>query len=146
MAFDSPSGTSGGDAAGPPHEHDGRDESLISEVQAAADAAVAQARKVAATASAEARLNVAAAIAMASITMLGVSLLIVAWTFVVALGVWMAIDAGWPVAAALLTAALANVVAAILCRVWYGRLSRNIGFSRTLGLLFAGGRTPREHS
>lgn len=141
MPFDSPHGPPGEDP--PDSAHDGSD-SLILEVRAAADAAVAQMRKIAATASTEARINVASAIAMASATMIGVALLIVAWTFVVALGVWLAVDAGWPVPGALLTAALTNILAAILCRVWYARLSRNMGFARTIKLLFAG-RTPHEH-
>lgn len=117
-------------------EHRAPDESLIFEIRAAAEAAASQARKFAATASTEARISIASVIWMASAMMLSVALLIVAWTCVVGLGVWLAIDAGWPVSWAILGAALANVAAAGLCRVWYVRLSRNIGFPRTLSLLF----------
>jgi hypothetical protein len=83
---------------------------------------------------------------MASAMMLSVALLIVAWSCVIGLGVWLAIDAGWPVSGAILGAALANIAAAGLCRVWYVRLSRNIGFPRTLNLLFGPVDRRHEHS
>lgn len=121
-------------------------ESLIHEVRAAADAAVSQVRKVAATASTEARISVASVIWMACAMMLSVALLIVAWSCVVGIGVWFAIDAGWSVGAALSAAAAANIAAAVLCRSWYVRLSRNIGFTRTLSLLLGPVEEHHEHS
>ena len=141
MPFDDASPAAGRDA--PRGDDEEPDESLILEIRAAADAAVAQVRKVAATASTEARISVASVIWMASAMMLSVALLIVAWSCVVGLGVWLAIDAGTPVSLAILAAALANIAAAGLCRVWYVRLSRNIGFARTLSVLF--GPVQRRH-
>lgn len=117
----------------------GRDESgdsFAHEIHAAADAAAAQARTVAATASAEVRISVASAIAMASVTLVSVALLIVAWVCIVGLGVWLAVDAGWSMPAALTVAAIVNIAAAGLCRFLYSRLSRNFGFARTRKLIF----------
>lgn len=142
MPFDDASPAAGNDPSG----SQGEKESLILEIRAAADAAVSQVRKMAATASTEARISVASIVWMASAMMLSVALLISAWGCVVGLGVWLAIDAGWPVSAALLTAAVANIAAAGLCRVWYVRLSHNIGFSRTLNLLFGSVSRRHEHS
>ena len=121
----------------PPSGGDGEyGESLILEIRAAADAAVSQLRKVAATASTEVRISVASVIWMACAMMLSVALLIVAWSCVVGIGVWLAVDAGWSIGAALAAAAAANLLAAVICRSWYVKLSRDIGFARTLGLLF----------
>jgi hypothetical protein len=139
MPFDDAGPAAGNDPSG----REGEKESLILEIRAAADAAVSQVRKMAATASTEARISIASIVWMASAMMLSVALLIAAWGCVVGLGVWLAIDAGWPVSAALLTAAAANIAAAALCRLWYVHLSRNIGFSRTLSLLF--GPVSRRH-
>jgi hypothetical protein len=148
MPFDDAAPAPGNDAPGHDGEAPGQssDETLIGEIRAAADAAVSQVRKVAATASSEARISVASVIWMASAMMLAVALLIVAWSCVVGLGVWLAIDAGWPVSGAILGAALANVAAAGLCRIWYVRLSHNIGFPRTLNLLFGAVEWRDEHS
>lgn len=115
-------------------------------MRAAADAAVSQVRKLAATATTEVRISVASVIWMACAMMLSVALLIVAWSCVVGIGIWFAIDAGWSVGAALLAAAAANIAAAVLCRTWYVRLSRNIGFTRTLSLLLGPVEERREHS
>lgn len=120
-------------------------ESLIVEIRSAADAAVSRVRKVAATASTEARISVASVIAMAMTALFGLLLLIVAWICLVGLGAWLAIDAGWSNVAVLLTAASANLLAAILCRIWFGRLLRNIGFPRTLSLLFGQAERRHEH-
>lgn len=144
MPFDDAGPAAGSDR--PRRDDEAPDDSLILELRAAADAAVSQVRKVAATASTEARISVASVIWMASAMMLSVALLIVAWSWVVGLGVWLAIDAGWPVSAAILAAALANIAAAGLCRVWYVRLSRNIGFPRTLNLLFGAVNRRDGHS
>lgn len=127
----------------PPGERRPTDESLMFEIRAAADSAVAQLRKVGATASTEARISVSSAIWMASAMMLIVALLISAWGCVVGIGVWFAIEAGWSVAAALSLAAAANILAALVCRAWYLRMLQNIGFSRTLSLLF--GPVGRQH-
>lgn len=141
MPFDDASPAAGNDA---PRQNAGNPgESLILEIRAAADAAVSQVRKVAATASTEARISIASVVWMAAAMMLSVALLIVAWSCVVGLGVWFAINAGWPVSAAILAAAVANLAAAVLCRSWYVHLSRNIGFPRTLSLLF--GPAHRRH-
>jgi hypothetical protein len=121
-------------------------ESLMREIRAAAEAAVSQVRKVAATASTEARISVSSVVWMASAMMLSVALLIAAWSCMVGLGVWLAIKAGWPVSAAILAAAVANIAAAALCRAWYVRLSRNIGFPQTLRLLSGPLHRRDEHS
>ena len=123
----------------------GYGESVILEMRAAADAAVSQLRKVAATASTEVRISVASVIWMACAMMLSVALLIVAWSCVVGIGVWLAVDAGWSIGTALAAAAAANIVAAVLCRSWYVRLSRDVGFARTLSLLFGPVEERHEH-
>jgi hypothetical protein len=129
-----------------PRPDDGESgESLVLEMRAAADAAVSQVRKIAATASTEVRISVASVIWMACAMMLSVALLIVAWSCVVGIGIWLAIEAGWSVGVALLAATIANVGAAVLCRTWYVRLSRNIGFTRTLSLLLGPVEERREH-
>jgi hypothetical protein len=117
-------------------EHPEGSDSLILEIQAARDAAVAHIGMVAATASKEAELSVASVVAMASATLLSVAFLIVAWVCLVALAVWFAVSAGWSLTAALGSAAIVNVAAAFGCRFVYLRLARNIGFSRTRKLLF----------
>ena len=119
--------------------------SLMLELRGAADAAAVQVRRVAATASTEARISIASVIWMVSAMLLAVALLIVAWVCVVGIGIWLAVDAGWSVTAALAAAAAANVAAALLCRAWFVRLSRNIGFARTLGLLLGSADQRHEH-
>lgn len=105
------------------------------EMQAAADAAVGHIRQVAATATTEAQLSAASAAAIASAAFLGLALLTISWLCVVALGVWLAIQAGWPVWAALLSAVLVNLAVVLLCWLWCARLVPNIGFARTRKLL-----------
>ncbi len=111
-------------------------ESLLGEIQAARDAAVAHLSKVAATASGEVQISIASAVAMALATLLSVAFLIVAWVCFVGLGVWIAVSAGWSMTLALGAAAAMNILAALACRFWYARLGKNIGFSRTRKLLF----------
>lgn len=112
-------------------------DSLRLELQAAADAATAHVRTIAATAAAEARLNAVSAIAIASAAILSLVLLTVGWLCLVALGVWLAIEAGCPVWIALLGALLVNVGAILLCWLWSTRrLVPNFGFVRTRSLLF----------
>jgi hypothetical protein len=111
-------------------------ESLLGEIQAARDAAAAHLSKVAATASGEVQISIASAVAMASATLLSVAFLIVAWVCIVGLGVWIAVSAGSSMTVALGAAAVMNILAALVCRFWYARLGKNIGFSRTRKLLF----------
>lgn len=137
---DSQDSTSAG--RGEPRENSTNDklaantESLLGEIQAARDAAAAHLRKVAATASGEVQISIASAVTMASATMLSVAFLIVAWVCMVGLGVWIAVSAGWSMSVALGAATVMNILAALVCRFWYARLGKNIGFSRTRKLLF----------
>ena len=108
---------------------------LLGEVQAAADAAVHHVRKVAATAAAEAQLTVASAAAIVAAAVLAVALLVISWLCLVALGVWLAIQAGLPVWLALALAVLVNLAGVWACRLWYARLAPNLGFARTRQLL-----------
>lgn len=110
-------------------------ESLIREVGIAADAAVAHARKVAATATAEARLTVASAAGIAAAVVSALVLLVVTWICLLALGIWLAVQAGLPVWAALTGAVLLNLAGALICRLWYARLTPDLGFARTRSLL-----------
>jgi hypothetical protein len=110
-------------------------DSLLFEMRTAANAAVGQMRKIAATAASEAQLNAASAAAIALAALVALVLLVITWICVVALGVWLAIQAGAPVWAALLGAVLVNLAGVFACRFWYGRLVSNIGFARTRGLL-----------
>jgi hypothetical protein len=110
-------------------------ESLLAEVHAAADAAVGHVRKVAATAAAEAQLTLASAAAILAAALLALVLLVISWLCLVALGVWLAIQAGLPVWLALTLALLVNLAGAWACRLWYARLAPNVGFARTRRLL-----------
>lgn len=116
------------------HSRDG--DSLRLEMQGVADAAVGHIRKVAATATTEAQLSAASAAAIASAAILSLVLLAISWICLVALGVWLAIQAGWPVWIALISAALVNLAGVLICRLWYSRLVPNLGFARTRRLLF----------
>ena len=154
MAAESPAKREATAAAGPSDSHNRTDsgrgatpdaandqvsedkESLLGEIQAARDAAAAHLSKVAATATGEAQISIASAVAMASATMLSVAFIIVAWVCLVGLGVWLAVSAGWSMTVALGAAAAMNILAALVCRFWYTRLGKNIGFSRTRKLLF----------
>lgn len=110
-------------------------ESLMREAQVAAESAIAHARKVAATAGAEARLTAASAAALAAAAVAVLALSLVTWICLLALGVWLAVQAGAPVWAALTGAVLLNLGGILLLRFWYGRLIPNLGFARTLSLL-----------
>ncbi|HET6630299.1 MAG TPA: hypothetical protein VFG91_11045 [Woeseiaceae bacterium] len=110
-------------------------ESLLAEAQGAADAAIGHLRKVAATATAEAQLTMAAAAAILAAAVLALALLVMSWLFLVALGVWLAIQAGLPVWLALALAVLVNLAGVWACRLWYARLAPNLGFARTRRLL-----------
>lgn len=110
-------------------------DSLLGEIQGATDAAVAHVRKVAATAAADARLGAVSAAAIAAVAVVALALVLVAWICLLALGVWLAIQAGSPVWAALTGALALNVAGILACRWWLGRLLPNLGFARTRGLL-----------
>lgn len=112
--------------------------SLQLEMRAAADSAVGHIRKVAATATTEAQLSAASAAAIASAAILGIALLAISWMCVLALGIWLAIEAGWPVWAALAAALGVNLAGVLICWLWYSRLAPNIGFARTRKLIFPG--------
>lgn len=106
-------------------------ESLLREVQAVADAAVGHVRKIAATAAAEAQLTMLSAVAILAAAVLALALLVVSWMCLVALAVWLAIQAGAPVWLALTGALLLNLAGVLACRFWYARLAPNVGFART---------------
>lgn len=110
-------------------------ESLLGEVQAAAEAAVEHLHKVAATAAAEAQLTMASAVAILAAAVLALALLVISWICLVALGVWLAVQAGLPVWLALALAVLVNLAGVWACRLWYARLAPNVGFARTRRLL-----------
>lgn len=113
----------------------GDGESLLGEALAAADAAADHVRKVAATAAAEAQLTLASAAAIVAAAVLAFTLLVISWMCLVALGVWLAVQAGAPVWLALTLAVLANLAGVWACRRWYARLAPNLGFARTRRLL-----------
>lgn len=110
-------------------------ESLLGEMQAACDAAVRHARQVAATAAAEAQLTMTSAVAILGAAVLALALLVISWICLVALGVWLAVQAGVPVWLALVLAVLINLAGVWACRLWYVRLAPNLGFARTRRLL-----------
>ena len=110
-------------------------ESLIGELQAAVAAAADHVRTVAATAAAEAQLTMASAVAILAAAVLAFALLVLSWMCLVALGVWLAIQAGTPVWLALTFAVLVNLAGVWACRLWYARLAPNVGFARTRRLL-----------
>lgn len=110
-------------------------ESLLGEMHAAAGAAVGHVQKIAATAAAEAQLSMASAVAILAAAVLALALLVVSWICLVALAVWLAIQAGLPVWLALAGAVLLNLAGVLACRAWYARLAPNVGFARTRRLL-----------
>ncbi|HZD51847.1 MAG TPA: hypothetical protein VE175_02265 [Woeseiaceae bacterium] len=110
-------------------------ESLLREAAATLDTAVAHARKVAATAAVEARLAAASAAGIAVALAAALALLLVAWICLLALGVWLSIQAGLPVWAALTGAVVVNVAGILICRTWFAKLTPNLGFTRTRRLL-----------
>lgn len=110
---------------------------LRSEIQAAATAAAAHARKTAATAKTEAQLSAASAIAVVCAAILGFALLIISWMCVLVLGIWLAVEAGWPLWAALVAALCVNLAGVLVCGLWSWKLLPNIGFSRTRKLMFS---------
>ncbi len=110
-------------------------DSFLADVRAAADAAVAHARAVAATAAAEARLSVASATALAAVAVAALAFVLVAWICLLALGMWLAVQAGAPVWSALAGAVVVNLAGVLACRMWIARLIPNLGFARTRNLL-----------
>lgn len=115
------------------------EDSLRLELQAVADSAVGHIRKVAATATTEAQLSAASAAAIVSAAFLILALLTISYLCVLALGIWLAVQAGWPVWAALIAAVCINLAGVLICRLWYAKLVPNIGFARTRKLIFPGG-------
>lgn len=124
-----------GDAA-TGHDEYGTGDSLRLELRAVADAAVGHIQNVAATATTEAQLSAASAAVIAALAVVSLVLLTVGWICILALCIWLAIQAGWPVWAALLAAVAINLLGVLICRIWYSRLMPNIAFARTRKLLF----------
>jgi hypothetical protein len=110
-------------------------DSFLAEVRAAADAAARHVRTVAATAAAEARLSVASAAALAAAAVAALAFVLVAWICLLALGIWLAVQAGAPLWGALAGAVVLNLAGVFACRVWIGRLIPNLSFARTRNLL-----------
>lgn len=115
-------------------------ESLGHEAKDAATAAAVHVRKVAATATTEAQLSALSVATIGFAAVLALSLLILTWFFLLTAVLWLAVAAGLPIAAGLFIAAAVNLFAALLFLAWCRRLVRNIGFPRTLGLMFPGSR------
>lgn len=113
----------------------GEDASLREESRAAAQAAAAHIGKLAATAGAEARLSAASIVAVIAAGLLAVFLLVAGWLFLLASGVWIAVETGMSMFAALLVAAAINILGVALFLFWCSRLIKNIGFSRTFRLI-----------
>ncbi len=110
-------------------------QSLAAELYAAGDAAIRHVQTVAATAAAEARLTLSSALAILAAAVLALALLIISWLCLVALGIWLAVQAGLPVWLALALAVLLNLAGVWACRAWYAHLAPNLGFPRTRRLL-----------
>lgn len=117
---------------------DRQEGSLLKEMNAAAGAAFGHARKVAETATAEARLTAATAVSLAAAAAAALAFLLLTWICLLALGVWLAIEAGLAVWLALAGAVALNVAGLVLCRWWVARLVPNLGFARTRRLLGSG--------
>lgn len=111
------------------------EESLRLELRAAADAAIGHIQNVAATATAEAQLSAASAAAIAAAAIVSLVLLTISWICILALGIWFAVQAGWPVWLALVAALAVNLLGVLICKFWYSRLAANLGFARTRKLL-----------
>jgi hypothetical protein len=114
-------------------------QSLRLEMRAARDSAIGHIRKVAATATTEAQLSAASVTRIAAAAVIAFALAVIAWICLLALGIWLAVQAGWPVWAALAGAIGVNVFGMAACWFWYSRLMPNIGFARTRRLIFPRG-------
>jgi hypothetical protein len=111
-------------------------ESLRLETQAAVDAVTAHFRKVAATASTEAELSMASLTAIAAAAVASLLLAVAAWLCLVAAGVWLAVENGLSFLTAFLLAGAINIAVVVALLLWSRSLMRNIGFARTLRLVF----------
>lgn len=111
-------------------------ESLRLEAKAAVGAVTAHFRKVAATASTEAELSITSLTAMAAAAVVSLMLAVAAWLCLIAAGVWFAVQSGLSFATAFLLAGAINVAAVMALFLWSRSLLRNIGFARTLRLVF----------
>ncbi len=114
--------------------------SLGHETKEAANAAAAHVRKLAATATTEAQLSALSIATAVFAAVLVLSLLILTWLFLLTAALWLAVGAGLSITAGLFAGAAVNLVAALLFVSWCRRLVRNIGFPRTLGLIFPASR------
>lgn len=112
------------------------EDSLRLETRAAAGAVAAHIRSVAATARTEAELSVASMTAMAAAAVISLLLVVSAWLCLIAAGVWLAVEYGLSTGAALLIAGAVNIVAVLVLLLWSKSLLRNVGFARTLQLVF----------
>lgn len=110
--------------------------SLGSDTKEAATAAAAHVRKLAATATTEAQLSALSVATIIFAAVLALSLLILGWLFLLTAVLWLAVTAGLSLTVGLFTGAAVNVLAALLFLAWCRRLVRNIGFPRTLQLIF----------
>jgi hypothetical protein len=117
----------------------GATQSLLLEMRAARDSAIGHIRKVAATATTETQLSAASVTRIVAAALIAFALAVITWICLLALGIWLAVQAGWPVWAALAGAIGVNIFGMGACWFWYSRLVPNIGFSRTRGLLFPRG-------
>jgi hypothetical protein len=115
---------------------EGGADSLRREAQAAVGAVTAHLRKVAATASTEAELSIASLTAIAAAAVVSLLLIVAAWLCLVAAAVWFAVGQGLSLVTAFLLAGLLNVAVVVMLFLWSRSLLRNIGFARTLGLVF----------
>lgn len=115
-------------------------ESLRSEAGAAATAAVVHIRKVAATASAEAQLSVSAVLTIGAAALVSLLLVVAAWFCLIAAAVWFAASAGLPTEVGFLIGAGLNLGAVLFLFIRGRKLLADIGFSRTLKLVFPGSR------
>jgi hypothetical protein len=111
-------------------------DSLRLEAQAAVGAVAAHLRNVAATASTEAELSLASLMAMAAAAVISLLLVVAAWLCLIAAAIWFAVGHGLSLVAAFLLAGLLNVAVVVVLFLWSRSLLRNIGFARTLGLVF----------
>lgn len=134
-----PDGDAGAAPSAPPGAHgvtaEGA-ESLRLETQAAIGAVTAHFRKVAATASTEAELSIASLAVMAAAAVVSLLLVVAAWLCLIAAGVWFAVENGLSFVTAFLLAGAVNVAVVVVLFLWSRSLLRNIGFARTLRLVF----------
>jgi hypothetical protein len=132
-----------GDAAAAPSARNSADgvteegaDSLRLEAQAAVGAVTAHLRKVAATASTEAELSIASLTAIAVAAVASLLLVVAAWLCLVAAAVWFAVGHGLSLVTAFLLAGLFNIAVVVVLFFWSRSLLSNIGFTRTLRLVF----------